>query len=127
MTAMQCCRSFQDCQSQKMRASLPLPSTEPNLETVFLHLTGKRCAIRRGYEKSIGYCFMTFCVPYAAVFVAFLCFAPLLLSFSFPRLWGREESTAISNMEIALVNQDAPAQGNPNLVRLCWKSFARTG
>jgi ABC-2 type transport system permease protein len=49
-------------------------------------------------------------------FVGISLLAPLLLSFLFSAAFGGgEESTAISNMEIALVNQDAPAQGNPNL------------
>ncbi|NMC29698.1 MAG: ABC transporter permease [Pelolinea sp.] len=49
-------------------------------------------------------------------FVGISLLAPLLLSFLFSAAFGGgKESTAISNMEIALVNQDAPAQGNPNL------------
>lgn len=61
-------------------------------------------------------------------FIGISLIAPLLLSFLFSAAFGGGgESTAISNIAIAFVNQDAPPQGSPNLGETVYEIFHSAG
>lgn len=61
-------------------------------------------------------------------FIGISLIAPLLLSFLFSAAFGGGgESTAISNIAIAFVNQDVPPQGSPNLGETVYEIFHSAG
>jgi len=61
-------------------------------------------------------------------FVGMSLVAPLLLAFLFSTAFGGgDDSTAISNIAIAFVNQDVPVQSSPNHGEIVYQIFQTTG